>query len=317
MHLLIDSEEQEIHTMATKPIILLLGVTGQIGHLLGDYLLRDKTISLRVTSRHKNQLADLKQQYGDAVFFDLDDPRTFAHALKGVQRAFMLTGYSASMITQSKTFVDAAKKASVDYLVHLGVFTPEWDCTDPHFAWHQMVEVYIKNSQIKWTFLHPNCFMQNLTGFYSFLKGNQLLWWGGDKPMGWIALEDVAEAAAKILIEGPAKHHEKNYWFSTESLTVSQMAKIITEKTHVEVKPNLQSPDQFLKSISGNPKEIDLYFYGVAEFFRQIQDGRMSYISDVKDDMPLLTGHKGIPFTKWVEMHKEEILQKIGQPVHH
>src|SRR4029077_9117619 len=118
---------------------------------------------------------------------------------------------------------------------------------------------------------------------------------------GWIALEDVAEAAAKILIEGPAKHHGKNYWFSTESLTVSQMAKIITERTHVEVKPEIRSPEQFLKSISDNPKEIDLYFYGVAEFFRQILDDRMSYISDVKDDMPLLTGHKGIPFKKWVD----------------
>lgn len=301
--------------MATKPIILLLGVTGQIGKLLGEHLVKDKTISLRVTSRHQNQLSDLKRRYGDAVYLDLDDPRTFPDALKGVQRVFMLTGYSASMITQSKTFVDAAKKAAVEHLVHLGVFTPEWDCTDPHFAWHQMIEAYIKHSQIKWTFLHPNCFMQNLTNFYSFLKGNKLYWWGGDKPCGWIALEDVAEAAAKILVEGPAKHHGKNYWFSTESLTIPQIAHIITERTHVEVKPEMQTPDQFLKSISNNPKEIDLYFYGVAEFFKQLLDGRLNYIGEVRDDMPLLTGRKGMSFKKWIALHKEEILQKIEEPM--
>lgn len=303
--------------MAAKPIILLLGVTGQIGSLLAEHLLKDKTIALRVTSRHQNQLAELKKLYGDAVYLDLDDPRTFPQALKGVQRVFLLTGYSATMMTQSKTFVDAAKKANVEHLVHLGVFTPEWDCTDPHFAWHQMVEVYIKHSQMKWTFLHPNCFMQNLTGFYSFLKGSKLCWWGADKPCGWIALEDVAEAAAKILIEGPSKHHGKDYWFSTESLTIAQMAKLISEITHIEVTPEIRSAEDFLKSISSNPKEIDLYFYGAAEFFRQIQDGRMSYIGQVKDDMPLLAGRKGMPFKNWITLHKEEILQKIGEPVHH
>ncbi len=297
--------------MTTKPITLLLGVTGQIGKLLAEHLKKDETISLRVTSRHQNQLSELKQCYGDAVYFDLDDPRTFSNALKGVKRAFLLTGYTVAMITQSKTFVDAAKKAAVEHIVHLGVYTPEWDCTDPHFTWHQMVEVYIKHSQIKWTFLHPNCFMQNLTGFYSFLRGNKLYWWGGDKPCGWIALEDVAEAAARILIEGPEKHHGKDYWFSTESLTITQMAKIIAERLHVELKVENQSPDQFLKNISTNPKEIDLYFYGVAESFRQILDGRMSYIGDIRDDMPLITGHKGMPFKKWVDIHKEEILKRI------
>lgn len=180
-----------------------------------------------------------------------------------------------------------------------------------------MIEAYIKQSHLSWTFLHPNCFMQNLTGFYSFLKGNKLYSWVGNKPCGWIALEDVAEAAAKILIQGPTKHHEKDYWFSTDSLTVAQMAKIITEQTHVEVTPELQTPDQFLQNINSNPKEIDPYFHGVAESFRQILDGRMSYIGDVRDDMPLLTGHKGMSFKQWVDLHKEEILQKIGQPVHH
>lgn len=302
--------------MAKRPTILLIGATGQIGLLLTEHLLQDKTIDLRVGTRHRDQLGELKKRYGDAVYLDLDDPKTFPDALAGVQRAFLLTGYTAAMITQSKTFVDAAKKAAVEHLVHLGVFTPEWDCTDPHFAWHQMVEVYIKHSQIKWTFLHPNCFMQNLTGFYSFLSGNKLRWWGVDKPCGWIALEDVAEAAAKILVEGPSKHHGKDYWFSTESLTITQMAKIITEITRVQVTAEIQSPDQFLRDISDNPKEIDLYFHGVAEFFRQMQDGRMSYIGEVRDDMPLLTGRKGMPFRNWIDLHKEEILQKISQPVH-
>ncbi len=52
----------------------------------------------------------------------------------------------------------------------LCVFSPKSDCYDPHFAWHQMIEAYIKTSGIPYTFLHPNCFMQNFTGMYGMAK---------------------------------------------------------------------------------------------------------------------------------------------------
>jgi len=183
----------------SKPTVLLLGVTGQLGNLIAEKLRSDKSISLRVCARDDKKLSRLRSEFAQAVKLDLDDPRTFGSALEGVDRVFLLTGYTFAMVTQSKTFVDAARKAKVQHLVHLGVFTPEFDCTDPHFAWHQMIEAYIKQSGIPWTFLHPNVFMQNLTGLFSLVKDGKVRFWCGDKPCGWIALEDVAEAAAKIL----------------------------------------------------------------------------------------------------------------------
>jgi NAD(P)H dehydrogenase (quinone) len=82
-----------------------------------------------------------------------------------------------------------------------------------------MIEAYIKQSGIPWTFLHPNVFMQNLTGLFALVKNGKVRWWCGDKPCGWIALEDVADAAAKILTEGEKVHsfegilvlHRKSY----------------------------------------------------------------------------------------------------------
>ena len=154
----------------SKPTVLLLGVTGQLGNLIAEKLRSDKSISLRVCARDDKKLSRLRSEFEQAVKLDLDDPRTFGSALEGVDRVFLLTGYTFAMVTQSKTFVDAARKAKVQHLVHLGVFTPEFDCTDPHFAWHQMIEAYIKQSGIPWTFLHPNVFMQNLTGLFSLVK---------------------------------------------------------------------------------------------------------------------------------------------------
>lgn len=292
----------------TKPVVLTLGVTGQIGKIVAEHLKKDKSVSLIVTSRKPEQLPDLKAKYGQAVFLDLDDPRRFENALKGVDRLFLLTGYSVAMLVQSKALVDAAKKAGVQHIVHLGVFSPQFDCYDPHFAWHQMVEAYIKESGIPYTFLHPNAFMQNFTGFYSMAKNGRVRFYAGDKKVGWIALEDVGEAAAKILSEGSSKHHGKDYWFSTESLTLHEVAEVFSEVTGKTFVADALPPDRFLKDL-GNDASNDPYFSSVEECFKQIVDGRMSYISDVRDDVPLLLGRKGLTLRDWTKLHQEELLR--------
>jgi len=293
---------------SNKPVILVLGVTGQLGKLVAERLCQNEGISLRVTSRKTEQLAGLKKEYGNAVYLDLDDPRTFAEALKGVDRLFLLTGYTVDMLVQSKAIIDAAQHAGVKHIVHLGVFTPKADCYDPHFAWHQMIEVYLKNSGIAYTLLHPNCFMQNFTGFYAIVKNGKVRFYTNDKKVGWIALEDVAEASAKILIEGPSKHHGKDYWFSTESLNTQEIAEVLSEAVGRKFLADVQPPEQFIKDFRAGKAYIDPYFLGVAECFKQIVDGRMGYISEVRDDLPQLIGRKGMTVKEWAQLHKDELL---------
>ncbi len=295
-------------SLFSKPVVLVLGATGQLGKLVADRLRKNDTVSLRVTSRKAGQLAELKEQYGDAVYLDLDDPRSFADAVKGIDRLFLLTGYTVNMLVQSKAVIDAAKKAGVKHIVHLGVFSPKADCDDPHFAWHQMIEVYLKHSEISYTFLHPNCFMQNLTGFYGIVKNGTVRFYVNDKKVGWIALEDVAEASAKILAEGPSKHHSKEYWFSTEALNIQEVSQILSEEIGQKFIPDAQPPEQFIKDFAAGKAYIDPYFIGVAECFKQIVDGRMAYISEVRDDLPQLIGRKGMSLKEWVKLHRSELL---------
>ncbi|MFI5343592.1 MAG: NmrA family NAD(P)-binding protein [Chlamydiales bacterium] len=296
-----------------KPKVLVLGATGQLGKLVADKLRNNNEISLIVTSRKKEQLSQLQEKYGQAVYLDLDDPRTFPEALKNVERLFLITGYTVNMLVQSKAIVDAAKKAGVQHIVHLGVFTPQFDCYDPHFAWHQMIEAYIKQSGIEYTFLHPNAFMQNLIGVFNMVKDGKVRFYVEDKKLGWIALEDVAEATAKILIEGPSKHRKKDYWFSTESLNLDEIAQVLSEATGKKFVADKQPPDQFLKDFAEIQKNVDPYFVGVEEFFRQVVDGRMSYIADVRDDLPQLIGCKGMKFRDWAQLHKDELVKLAKQ----
>ena len=50
-----------------------------------------------------------------------------------------MTGYTIHMVHQMKTITDAAVDAGVSFIVHLGV-SGNGRSTDPHFAWHELVE---------------------------------------------------------------------------------------------------------------------------------------------------------------------------------
>src|SRR5258705_13356021 len=176
--------------MNTSSKLLVLGVTGLVGKLVAKNLRRSDA-QFSVGSRRKANLEELADQFGASRFIDLDDPRTFDEALKNITGLFLITGYTVDMLVHCKTLIDAAKRNGLNHVVHLGAFTREHDCDTTVFAWHQMIEAYLRDSGMAWTNLHPNMFMQNLTSAWS-VKG-RLYSIYTSKPIGFTALEDVAE----------------------------------------------------------------------------------------------------------------------------
>src|SRR5438128_7338292 len=195
--------------MNSSRSLLVLGVTGQVGTLVAQHLKRS-AVHFSVGTRRKAHLKELADQFGASRFIDLDDPRTFDEALKNVTGLFLITGYTVDMLVQSKTLIDAAKRNGVKHIVHLGAFTREHDTYTTVFAWHQMIEAYLRVSGIAWTNLHPNMFMQNLLAGWRFKGGLYSVY--TSKPIGFTDLEDVTEAAAVILMEGPERHRGTVYW---------------------------------------------------------------------------------------------------------
>lgn len=294
--------------MTDKPTVMVLGSTGQLGGLVASRLAGDTRVQLRVTSRREDQLSELKERFSaQAVLLDLDDPRTFASGLAGVDSLFLITGYTVDMLVQSKAVVDAAVRAGVHHIVHLSVFTARGDEYDPHLAWHQLVEAYIKVSGIDWTFLHPNCFMQNWTGFYGMVRNGIVRSYSEDNRLGWVALEDVAEAAAAILAD-PQPHAGKDYWFSTEAANIAEIAQAASDVTGVQFIADVQSSDQFVPDLGVDRRTLDPYFLAVEQFYVQLNDGRLSYFADVIDDLPGLVGHGGTPIREWMSQHRDDLL---------
>lgn len=294
-------------TTTDLPTVLVLGSTGQVGGLIvKDFAANPGRVNLRVTSRRQAEVDKLRSEGKDAVFLDLDDPRTFGAALHGVDRLFLINSYSVEMLVHSKTLVDAAKKAGVQHIVHLGTYG-EWDTTDPHFAWHQLVERYIESTGISWTHLHPNMFMENLLTFFAPRNGLVTTYWG-EARMGWIALADVAAVAATVLSEGPVKHHGKDYWMSTDVLTGQELASVLSDVTGRTIKADNKLPDDFKALIdSGSVPMEKWYAAGAVEFTYQVHDGRMGYIGTARNDLPYVTGKAPTSLSKWASDHLDQL----------
>ena len=281
----------------SKPTVLILGSTGQIGQLVVKALSQTQKVQIRLCSHRQEQVEEWGGQGKEAVYLDLDEPRTFAEALAGVDRLFLLTGYTVAMLVQSKTIVDAAKKAGVQHIVHLGIFG-EWDTTDPHFVWHQMIESYIKVSGIAWTNLHPNYFMENLLGMTP-IKNDTFPMFCGDRRVGWVALKDVAEVAATVLSEGAKKFGGKDYWMSTESLNGKEVAEILSKVLERKIHCEYKQPDDLRELLSKSDSVEPNYAKGTVEFMRQVIDGRMGYVSSIRDDVPFVTGKPSKSLKQW------------------
>src|SRR5258707_5232331 len=294
--------------MNTSSNLLVLGVTGLVGKLVAKSLRRSE-IHFSVGTRRKANLEELAHQFGASRFIDLDDPRTFDDALKHITGIFLITGYTVDMLVQTKTLIDAAKRNGVDHIVHLGAFTREHDSYATVFAWHQMSEAYLRDSGVAWTNLHPNMFMQNLLSAWAVKGGLYSVY--TSKPIGFTALEDVTEAAAVILMEGPEEHSGKDYWFSADVLAPHQVAETLTAATGHKFTPAVRDHGRFLKEMALPPGSTfePAYAKGGIELFREVEHGRMAYIGSVADDTKKVLGREPLLLRDWAKLHANELLE--------
>jgi uncharacterized protein YbjT (DUF2867 family) len=290
--------------------VLVLGVTGQVGKRVATSLKRRKA-NFSVGLRKKANLREFADQFGASRLIDLDDPRTFDEALNNVTSIFLITGYTVDMLVQSKSLIDAAKRNGVNHIVHLGAFTREHDCYATVFAWHQMIEAYLRNSGVAWTNLHPNMFMQNLLT-YTSIRGGQYRPYTS-KALGFTALEDLAEAAAVILMEGPEKHSGKDYFFSADALTPQQVVESLTAATGHKFTVAVLDAETFLNETTQPGSMFEpAYSKGGFEFFRYVEDGRMAYIGSVQDDTKKILGREPLLLREWAKLHANELLEIVA-----
>ena len=296
----------------SHPRILVLGSSGGVGSAVLRDLEAYPDLDIVRATRDARQARAWQAENKPATVLDLDDPPSFAAALRGVDRLFIMTGYTINMVHQVKTIVDAAVEAGVGFVVHLGVFG-DGKSTDPHYAWHELVERYIQGSGLAWCHVHPNFFMENLLSFMPITNG-AITWPMADREIGWVAADDIAGVVAKVLAEGPEAHAGQTYVLSGDVVDGPALAKLLSSSLGRDIKAKVITPDNLEAALEAGamplPAGMDKPFsLSMLELVRQVADGRLSYAATSTDTVSTLLGRDPLDFAQWAEARREQLLR--------
>lgn len=290
-----------------KPTVLITGATGQIGGAALRELLADDSIIPVAAVRSAAKAEPFQAKGIRTVILDFDDEQTLAPALEGIDRAFLVTGYTVDMLRQSKAFIDAARQAGVQHIVHLGACGRD-DTTVGHWAWHQFVERYIEWSGFSFTHLRPEVFMQNLLTYDGTraIKDGVIEQYIGDAVCSWVDGDDVAAVAAQALLH-PSRHNGQTYRLGYDAKSYGQIAALMSELLgqpfHYDAKP----PAVFLANMRAAGAEMT-YMNCVGDNFQRLADRAIPGADDTFDNFTAITGREPVRWVDFVRKHREVLV---------
>lgn len=286
-----------------KPTVLITGATGQIGGETLRLLQANNAITLVAAVRSPAKAQFFEAQGMRTVILDFDKEETLAPALEGIDRAFLMTGYSVDMLRQSKAFIDHAKRSGVQHIVHLGACGRD-DTTVAHWAWHQFVERYIEWSGFSFTHLRPENFMQNLLSY----DGTQAVTQGiirqytGDAPISWVDGDDIALVAAQTLLH-PDKHVGKTYRLGYDAKSYGDVAAVMSEVLGQPFRYQALAPEVFLETMRAAGAEM-AYMHCVGDSFKRIAARAVPGVADTFDNFFDITGRQPMRWEQFVTKHR-------------
>jgi uncharacterized protein YbjT (DUF2867 family) len=178
-------------------MIFLTGGTGTVGSRLVPLLLQ-RGVEVRCLV-HSTDLDRSATSGIDLVRADFDQPDTYASALRGCDRLFLLTPAHPKQATREIALLDAARSAGVTHVVRLSVVGAHRESPVNFARGHAEVDDHLIASGLGYSILRPSGFMQvHLLPQTAASEGR---WYGmtGDGAHPFIDALDVAGVAAELL----------------------------------------------------------------------------------------------------------------------
>lgn len=284
--------------------VLITGVTGLVGGKTLQILLENKEIEVIAAVRSVEKAAPFTARGISTVILDFDDEDTHLPALAGIDRLFIVTGYTVDMLRHSKSLVDKAKQAGVKHVVHLGACGRD-DTTVAHWAWHQFVERYIEWAGFSYTHLRPEWFMQNLLSYGGkpAIHGGVLTHFVAGARVSWVDVDDLALVAAETLSH-PEKHNGQTYRLGYDAASFDDVAAQLTAVIGKPYRYEAASPEVFLQVMRDSGAEM-AYMGCVYDHVKRYAAGQIPGADDTFDNFPAITGKQPTKWAEFIEKNKK------------
>jgi uncharacterized protein YbjT (DUF2867 family) len=222
-----------------------------------------------------------------AVAYDATDP---APALEGITQVFLYSDRSAP-----GAFVAAAEAAGVKQVVLLSSLSALDGPQDPHAKAEQAVTV----GSYATTCLQPGAFMSNAKFWsYQVRATGQIRLPYLDAEEAPIHEQDIADAALRILLDGPGNGHDGRGYPLTGPESMTRRAQIaqITESTGVPIEAVDLTPDE-ARAEMRMPDE------GQRETLLAYWASRVGSPHPIEPGVELLTNHTARTWQTWLTDH--------------
>lgn len=276
--------------------ILVIGATGAVGSRVRAGLER-RGEAVVAASRDPSQAAARADGPARWVALDLERPESFAPALVGVDRAFLIArpGDERADVFAAP-LIDAMQRAGVRRVVDISAMGVE--AQDD--AALRKIEVRLERSGLEFVHLRPNFFMQVFCGgpLLPMLRRGEIALPAADAKISYVDAEDIAAVAVAALCE-PA-HAGRAYTLTgPEALDHHEVAARLAEATGAAMRytPQGEPATRELLAQAGMPPARVERLIG---FYRLVRAG---WCAPVSDAVASVLGRPARPFARFARDH--------------
>lgn len=188
--------------MADIGTILVTGGVGTVGSEVVRLLLAAGH-RVRATAHFPDLEAESRVAAVDYVEVEYLRPETLETALRGVSRLMIIVPETPDSRRATANLMKAAEIDGVERVVKLSFLNAGTDKGGRVPQWHARAEKVVRASDVPWTILRPNLFMQNFATLY----GPSIITQGGFRlPLGdgrvsYVDVRDVAAVAVTAMVD--------------------------------------------------------------------------------------------------------------------
>jgi uncharacterized protein YbjT (DUF2867 family) len=261
-------------------MILVTGATGLNGRALLRRL-SAKGVPVRALVRSMSKAEALSSLPRlEIAEGDMARPETLAGALRGVDRAMLISSSDPAMLEVQSNFIEAARKAGVAHVVKLSGIMPELDSPFRFARMHGEIERRLEASGMAFTHLRAGEFMPAyFRQVPSIVAKGALFLPMENARIASIDVDDIAEVAATVLTS--AGHEGKIYPLTgPDALSMAEVAEKLSTATgkrirYVNVAPEEAKRAQLAAGVP--PFTAD----ALAELFAERRKGKEAQVSSI------------------------------------
>jgi uncharacterized protein YbjT (DUF2867 family) len=270
------------------PDLVVTGATGRLGGRVARRLAAHG-VPMRLLVRDPARAPDLPRT--QVVSAGYGDAAAAQQALTGARTLFMVSaGESPDRVDVHGTFLDAAARAGVRHVVYVSFISAAPDSTFTLGRDHWHTEQHATASGMEVTFLRDNLYADFLpltVGTDGVLRGP-----AGDGRIGAVTTDDIADAAAAVLLD-PVPHVGATYGLTgPASLTLTEVTETMTRVYGRPVRFHDETVEEAYASRAslGAP---DWQVQAWVSTYTGIAHGDFALVTD---DVQRLTGHPATSF---------------------